>query len=80
MQFGNAHPQGATWKNEELKSVGDENIFMHQNFTKHERFCEQNNQLPTKIHVELKDNSIEPKILGNVKRCLGVCLDTQTST
>jgi hypothetical protein len=30
---------------------------MHQKLTKHERFCEQNNQLPTKSHDELKDNS-----------------------
>ena len=25
--------------------------------TKHGRFCKQNNQLPTKTHAELKDNS-----------------------
>ena len=31
---------------------------MHQNLTKHGRFCKENNQLPTKSHVELKDNSI----------------------
>jgi hypothetical protein len=31
---------------------------MHQKLTKHGRFCKQNNQLPTKTHVELKDNSI----------------------
>ena len=31
---------------------------MHHKLTKHGRFCEQNNQLPTKTHVELKDNSI----------------------
>jgi hypothetical protein len=31
---------------------------MHQKLTKHGRFCKQNNQLPTKSHVELKDNSI----------------------
>ena len=31
---------------------------MHLNLTKHGRFCKQNNQLPTKSHDELKDNSI----------------------
>jgi hypothetical protein len=31
---------------------------MHQELTKHGRFYNQNNQLPTKSHVELKDNSI----------------------
>jgi hypothetical protein len=30
---------------------------MHQELTKHGRFYKQNNQLPTKSHVELKDNS-----------------------
>ena len=30
---------------------------MHHKLTKHERFCKQNNQLPTKSNVELKDNS-----------------------
>ena len=34
---------------------------MHHKLTKHGRFCEQNNQLPTKTHVELTDNSIEVK-------------------
>jgi hypothetical protein len=31
---------------------------MHQKLTKHGRFCKQNNQLPTRSHVELKDNYI----------------------
>jgi hypothetical protein len=31
---------------------------MHHKLTKHGRFCKQNNQLPTKTHGELKDNSI----------------------
>jgi hypothetical protein len=31
---------------------------MHHKLTKHGRFCKENNQLPTKTHVELKDNSI----------------------
>jgi hypothetical protein len=31
---------------------------MHQKLTKHGKFCKQNNQLPTKSHDELKDNSI----------------------
>ena len=31
---------------------------MHLKLTKHGRFCQQNNQLPTKSHDELKDNSI----------------------
>jgi hypothetical protein len=30
---------------------------MHHKLTKHGKFCKQNNQLPTKTHVELKDNS-----------------------
>jgi hypothetical protein len=30
---------------------------MHHKLTKHGRFWKQNNQLPTKTHVELKDNS-----------------------
>jgi len=30
---------------------------MNQKLTKHEIFCKQNNQLPTKSHVEWKDNS-----------------------
>jgi hypothetical protein len=33
---------------------------MHQKLTKHEIFCKQNNQLPTKSHVELQDNSNMP--------------------
>jgi hypothetical protein len=36
---------------------------MHQKLTKHGRFYKQNNQLPTKSHVELKDNSNCPVIL-----------------
>ena len=31
---------------------------MHHKHTKHGRFCKQNNELPTKSHVELEDNSI----------------------
>jgi hypothetical protein len=34
---------------------------MHHKLTKHGRFCKQNNQLPTKTHVELKDNSNTPQ-------------------
>ena len=30
---------------------------MHLKLTKHGRFCKHNNQLPTKSHVELEDNS-----------------------
>jgi hypothetical protein len=30
---------------------------MYQKLIKHGRFCRKNNQLPTKSHVELKDNS-----------------------
>jgi hypothetical protein len=30
---------------------------MHQKLTKHGKFCKQNNQLPTKSHDELKDDS-----------------------
>jgi hypothetical protein len=29
---------------------------MHQKLTKHGKFGQQNNQLPTKSHVELEDN------------------------
>jgi hypothetical protein len=36
---------------------------MHQKLTEHGKICKQNNQLPTKSHVELKDNSnIWPKV------------------
>ena len=35
---------------------------MHQKLTKHGRGCKQNNQLPTKSHDELEDNSI---VCGN---------------
>jgi hypothetical protein len=31
---------------------------MHHKLTKHGSFSKQNNQFPTKTHVELKDNSI----------------------
>jgi len=34
---------------------------MLQKLTKHEKFCKQNNQLPTKSYVELKDNSFVQK-------------------
>jgi hypothetical protein len=37
---------------------------MHQKLTKPGRFCKQNNQLPTKSHVELKDNSNERTTFG----------------
>jgi hypothetical protein len=37
---------------------------MHHKLTKHGRFCKQNNQLPTKSHVEFKDNSIISLILS----------------
>ena len=37
---------------------------MHLTLTKHGRFCKQNNQLPTKSHDELKDNSIVLHILA----------------
>ena len=33
---------------------------MHLKLTKHGRFCKQNDQLPTKSHDELEDNSIIP--------------------
>ena len=32
---------------------------MHHKLTKHGRFCKQNNQLPTKTRVELKDKSVD---------------------
>jgi len=31
---------------------------MHQKLTKHGKFCKQNNQLPTRSHDELEDNSV----------------------
>ena len=31
----------------------------HQKLTKHGKFCKQNNQIPTKSHAELEDNSID---------------------
>jgi hypothetical protein len=37
---------------------------MHQKLTKRGRFCKQNNQLPTKSHDELKDNSIMCTVWG----------------
>jgi hypothetical protein len=43
---------------------------MHHKLTKHGRFCKQNNQLPTKTHVELKDNSIVQKIFKYPKQSL----------
>ena len=45
---------------------------MHHKLTKHGRFCMQNNQLPTKTHVESKDNSIlSKKILSSLfDRCV----------
>ena len=36
---------------------------MHLKLTKHGRFCKQNNQLPTKSHDELEDNSILSQIV-----------------
>ena len=33
--------------------------------TEHGKCCMQNNQLPTKTHVELKDNSIVSKLSNN---------------
>jgi hypothetical protein len=38
---------------------------MHQNLTKHERFCKQNNQLPTRSRDELEDNSIVTEYYQN---------------
>ena len=37
---------------------------IHHDYTKHGRFCKQNNQLPFKSHDELKDNSIIPNDIG----------------
>ena len=43
--------------------------WQHLKLTKHGRFFEQNNQLPTKIHDELKDNSIvKAKCPQNIKQ------------
>jgi hypothetical protein len=44
---------------------------MHQKLTKHGRFCKQNNQLPTKTHVELKNNSIVPPTTRESGREMG---------
>jgi hypothetical protein len=47
---------------------------MHQKLTNHERFYKQNNQLPTKNHDELKDNSI-----GSIE-CLDILAMMQLPT
>ena len=39
---------------------------MNLKLTKHKRFCKQNNQIPTKSHDELKDNSTVLSKLGQV--------------
>ena len=36
---------------------------MHLKLTKHGMFCKQNNQLPTKSHDVLEDNSISTQML-----------------
>ena len=41
---------------------------MHLKLTKHGRFYKQNNQLPTKNHDELKDNSTMPRNLPDTDR------------
>jgi hypothetical protein len=43
---------------------------MHHKLTKHGRFCKQNNQLPTKTHVELKDNSIVQNEIAHLHECM----------
>ena len=32
---------------------------MHQKLTKHGRYCKQNNQFPTRSHVELEDDNMQ---------------------
>jgi hypothetical protein len=49
---------------------------MHQKLTKHGRFCKQNNQLPTKTRVELKDNSIDHNFLA--LRYIGISMRDST--
>jgi hypothetical protein len=41
---------------------------MHHKLTKHGKFCKQNNQLPTKSHDELEDNSIRLSYLSRIKK------------
>jgi hypothetical protein len=50
---------------------------MHQKLTKHGRFFKQNNQLPTKSHVELKDNPIVISISRAGKNHSSITLDLQ---
>ena len=45
---------------------------MHLKLTKHEKFCKQNNQLPTQSHGELEDNS---KVLMNLQLVISIKLD-----
>jgi hypothetical protein len=47
---------------------------MHHKLTKHGRFCKVNNQLPTKIHVELKDISNTFQKLYQFERITWWCL------
>ena len=47
---------------------------MHQKFTEHGTFCIQNNQLPTKSPVELKDNSIDRLIYNVIFLCTGIVM------
>ena len=56
---------------------------MHHKLTKHEIFCKQNNQPPTKRHVELEDTSNEPKISCKYSACskpVGVCHTSKSSS
>ena len=43
---------------------------MHLKLNKHGRFCKQNNQLPTRIHDELKDNSNKVNFLHISSLCM----------
>jgi hypothetical protein len=49
-------------KEHSISVHGGSNSFWHA-----KRFCKQNNQLPTKTHVELKDNSNVTRILRSSK-------------
>ena len=43
---------------------------MHQKLAKHGMCCMQNNQLPTKTHVEVEHNSYEGKTFRVVSICI----------
>ena len=47
---------------------------MHLKLTTHGRFCKQNNQLPTKSHDELEDNSNERDFVTHLQCGFFLCM------